>query len=482
MSIYDLRDPDEARQYLLEGLLFSAAAPLTESTVRQTLMWAMEVVSEGAPLPCLGLVADIGLIATGQNLADTKNEFDEQVALDHTMMRQYEDYVLGKLHADFSFERASDALAKYEDRDHRRAVAYMINQIRDRSQAGGAILSLAVLKGLVETPPAEVIEMAINEVREDGWSESLLDEFKSTIVKIRNTGELLGREDVFELEQGTALDDFGQRVALRQVLRTSAEIERTLPTQRPSVPARKYSVATNIMDEDFYPIGGFTSISNKGTIESLLRSELAYLEEDSDTRPDLFDIKYVRDELLYYSRDENQFLRRRLSYLFLLDPSLVTARYKDAELPVQRIVLLMAFLVTAVRKLLDWLSDDAIVFEFLFPEGIGKKTLNDEQALLETLFREEINHGLVLVRSIVNADIGEYCNDQARKSLCHAVVLTADGKSDIATGEFAIPSRIVLDQANPEIFREDELGWRSDDEGMDAWIETSKLMSRFLVS
>ena len=27
-----------------------------------------------------------------------------------------------------------------------------------------------------------------------------------------------------------------------------------------------------------------------------------------DERPDLFDMKFVRDELLYYSRDENQFL------------------------------------------------------------------------------------------------------------------------------------------------------------------------------
>ena len=28
-------------------------------------------------------------------------------------------------------------------------------------------------------------------------------------------------------------------------------------------------------------------------------------------RPDLFDIKFLRDELLYYARDENRFLRRR---------------------------------------------------------------------------------------------------------------------------------------------------------------------------
>ena len=30
----------------------------------------------------------------------------------------------------------------------------------------------------------------------------------------------------------------------------------------------------------------------------------------------MFDIKFIRDELLYYSRDENQFLRRRRAFVF----------------------------------------------------------------------------------------------------------------------------------------------------------------------
>ena len=538
MSIFDLRDPDDARRYLLEGLLFSAAAPITESNVRATLLWAMEIVSEGSPLPCLGLVTDIGLIATNQNVASPKNEFDDEIARDPTMLRQYEDYVLGKLFSDFSFERASDALSRYrhldesadedapneemigkpEERDHRRAVAYIINQIRDRSNAGGAILSLAVIKSLLELPPEEVIEQAVNLVNESGWSEFLQKDFSETIIKIRNTGELLGREDVFELEQGTALAEFGQRVALRQVLRASAEFEDALPSQRPNVPARKYSVATNILEEDFYPIGGFTSISNKGTIESLLRSELAYLDEDTSQRPDLFDIKYVRDELLYYSRDENQFLRRRLAFLFFLDPTLVTTRFKDAELPVQRVVLWMAFLVATVRKLLEWLSDDAIKFEIVFIESVGQKGLAEERTLFETLFREEIESELLVIRSIEREDIGGYCDEKARESMCHAVMMTADpklaearnhqtieskpkkrkkadektageevatiaapSKRKISLGEFAIPSWMIFDEAIPSLIREDDEKWQADDEGMDGWIESVRAMARHLV-
>ena len=41
-------------------------------------------------------------------------------------------------------------------------------------------------------------------------------------------------------------------------------------------------------------------------------------------------MKFLRDELLYYSRDENQFLRRRRTFVFALFPDLVDARFKDA--------------------------------------------------------------------------------------------------------------------------------------------------------
>ena len=156
---------------------------------------------------------------------------------------------------------------------------------------------------------------------------------------------MLGPEDVFELEHGTALAAFGQRVALRQVLRAAAEFEADLPRAPAAPPARRQEVPTRVLDEDTYPVGGFSSISTRGSVESLLHSQLAYMEPDD--RPDLFDIKFLRDELLYYSRDENQFLRRRRTFVFALYPDLCHARFKDAELPCQRIVLLLALLVAA---------------------------------------------------------------------------------------------------------------------------------------
>ena len=167
-------------------------------------------------------------------------------------------------------------------------------------------------------------------------------------------------------------------------------------------------------DEDTYPVGGFASISTRGTIESLLHSQLAFMEPAGASRPDLFDIKFVRDELLYYSRDENQFLRRRRSFVVALLPDLVRARFKDVELPTQRIVMVLALLVSLVRRLTEWLTADALAFEFLFVADGDAQPLAKEEALLAMLFREPIANGTVRLTRVPTVAAAEKAISERR--------------------------------------------------------------------
>ena len=312
-----------------------------------------------------------------------------------------------------------------------------------------------------------------------GWSEDLLEEWNDLIDAVRTTGDLLGPEDVFELESGTALAEFGQRVALRQVLQATALLEQGLPRQKPRGTPRRYSVATNIMDEDSYPVGGFTSISNRGTIESLLRSELAYMDDD-DNRPDMFDIKYVRDELLYYARDENQFLRRRLSYFFLLHPELVKSRFKDSDCSWQRIIYVLALLVLAVRKLTDWLSDDAIHFELLFLRGQpGSAGLDDERSLLRTLLAEELSKGLVAIDEVGDEDVRSRLTFHARQSLCHVLSIGADKP---LPSDLPVSSHLDLSESAPKLRLEEHLSDPgADHTGDDAWQRCAEVLMKFWI-
>src|SRR5262249_20281242 len=157
--------------------------------------------------------------------------------------------------------------------------------------------------------------------------------------------------------------------------------------------------------------------------------------------PDLFDVKFLRDELYYYSRDENQFLRRRRTFVFALYPDLVKARFKDQDLSVQRIVMILGLLLTAVRKLSEWLSTDALRVEFLLVQDQESKPLAQEAALLEMLFREQIENHTVGIRHFAE-DPGPYADRRAQRSLCHLLAVSASGV-DVRT-QLAVPTDLTV--------------------------------------
>jgi hypothetical protein len=443
MNVVILRDPEEAQRFLLQGLWLQRAIPPTAATVRHVLEWALEITGGGQPLPPVGVVADFGHAAFGADQdARASRESVTIPGLPPALMRTYEDHVLGKVYADWSFERASDAMRRFQGRDRARGLAYVVKQFHDRAGYGGVELSPGIIRTLLEAQPDDLLRRGWESLSADGPMPLLIDLYEALIAAARRMAEVLGLEDVVALEQRTALADMGQYVAHRQVLQIAARLEDGFPRHKVKPLAGRREVPTRVLDEDTYPVGGFSSLSTKGTVESLLHSQLAFMERDEVDRPDLFDVKYVRDELYYYSRDENQFLRRRRVYLFCLYPDLVRARFKDPDLPAQRIVLVLGLLLMAVKKLSEWLSTDALKFEFLLVQEQDGKPLAQEGALLEMLFREQIENGTVEVRHFTEVP-GPYADRCARRSLCHLLAVSTGGvdvrTEAAATTELTVP-------------------------------------------
>jgi hypothetical protein len=387
----------------------------------------------------------------------------------------YEDLVLGKLYTDWTVERAGDAVRRYQGRDRARGVAFGVNQFRDRAGFGGVLLSPAVFKWLLELSSEDVLARGRDSLAR-GVRPDVGRLYDDLIAATRLVADVLGAEDVFELEHGTALAAFGQRVALRQVLQLAARLDAGLPPHRPKPRPGRRDVPTAMLDEDTYPVGGFASISTRGTVESLLHSQLAFMEPPAAPRPDLFDIKYVRDELLYYSRDENQFRRRRRSFVVALDPDLVRARFKDAELPAQRIVVVLALFVVAVRRLTAWLSADALVFEFLFVCDGQADPLAQEYGLLEMLFRESIANGTVRLHRVADrAAAAKVVAERGQRSLCHALSVGAAVKPFDAAG--CAVNHLVIAGPRPRLVAED--GTEAVDLG-EAWDGWRAVLERLL--
>jgi len=443
MDIIILRDQESARKFLLQGLWFQRAVHPSALTAANALRWALVIADAGHPLPPIGFVADIGHAALGLDRDAKARKEDVAIpGLDPRLARVYEDHVLGKIYADHFFERASDALKRIEPEKRGIGLAYIIKQIRERGGIRGVEFSPGIIRGLLETKADELLGRGFDMLNRDGPMPLIIELYKEIIAAAQRMADVLAEEDVKALEQKTALQSMGEYVAHRQVLQMAARLEEGLPKHKVKPLFGRREVPTRILDEDSYPVGGFSSISTRGGIESLLQSQLAYMEKEKERRPDLFDVKFLRDELYYYSRDENQFLRQRRSFLFVLAPDLVQARFKDAELPCQRIVLALALLLATVRKLSEWLSSDALRFEFLFVSDGEKRTLEEESKLLTLLFREEIENKTVAVEPLPLPELQARIQQHAVRSMCQCLVLSVHGlevhSDEAVVSEFSI--------------------------------------------
>jgi hypothetical protein len=449
MTTRTIRDLNEARRFVLQSLWWQRVVPATAATVRTVLEWAREIVSAGEPLPPPGVVADLGHLALGVEAERGKRPNNAAAGLlPINLLRAYEDHVLGRIDADWAFGRAGDALRRYQGRDRARGLAFVFTQFRQRCRVPGVEFSPAVLATASETPPADALAQGWASLERDGPHPLLVELYEGLLRAVRGSTEFLGPEDLFELEHGTAVADPGERLARRQVLQALGRLEAVLPRHRGRPAPGRREVPTRVLDEDTYPVGGFTSLSTRGSIESLLHSQLAFME--TDERPDLFDVKFVRDELLYYARDENQFLRRRRTFVFVLHPDLVTTRFKDPDLPYQRGVLLLALIVLAVRRLTGWLSADALNFKVVFVKTNDGDLLAAERELLRTLLTEGVASGTVELLDEAAGRIGGLCADWALRSLCHCLSVAA-GPPPVPDAADTVVTRLRLDGPAPAL-------------------------------
>lgn len=443
MTNLELRNPAETRRYLLEGLWWQRILPVRAEQVPAILDWALAITGDGEPLPPLGFLADIGHMTFRANAGMAAPSFD----LPSTLVRAYEDHVLGKLFADSAFERAGDALQSYQNGDRTRGLAFLVSQMRRHIGFDGVLLGPGLLKSLRATDAQELLSDGWQSLEQSGPMPLLVNLYEQLVGAFRGVARAVASEDIFELECRTAIAPFGQRVALRQVLQAAKMLDEALPQQKPRSSGRRHDVPTRILEEDTYPVGGFASISTRGSIESLLHSQLAFMEKDD--RPDLFDIKFLRDELLYYARDENSFLRRRRTFVIALYPDLVQARVKDADSAWQRIVWLLALVQTSVRKLIDWLHADALAFELVLIEPKDGPGLAAEAELLAVLLAEQIANGTVMIDALPAESLAVRCALRSRRSRCHVLLVSVKEQTLVVEG--AVVNRLILDAAVPTL-------------------------------
>src|SRR5262249_33149481 len=153
---------------------------------------------------------------------------------------------------------------------------FLINQLRQRTQFDGVEMSPAVIRSMLDAPPEETLRRGRESLQNDGLLPLLEQCYESMVTAARRTAEVLGEPDVRALENRIALADASQRLAHDQAISAMTELRTALPRHRVKPLAGRHEVPTRVFDEDTYPMGGFASISTRGSVESLLHSQLAY--------------------------------------------------------------------------------------------------------------------------------------------------------------------------------------------------------------
>ena len=390
----------EAEARFAAGLGLQRVLPqLDADTVRRVGPWLLATISERLELPPAGVVADIGALLLGVPLRTGRSVpgADEELS---AAVRRYEDGVLGRLAVDARLVSAGFAVAQLPEASVPVGVGILVSGVLARiGWTGGLEIEPGAVRLLTERTPQETVERAHATLRNDASvRRSLAEDYLTLARAAQRSRELVDEADLFAIENLEVLGSLTQRLAIADVVRAQEALAAGVPRRVVRRRRSEGDVLAKLEDESVYPAGGFASVSTAGSLENLVTSELIYMDPPGHREEvDLFDMRYVEGELLYYTRDEAVLVRRRREVTLALSSDLVRARVKDPGLPWQRIVLVLALVLVLVKKLVELLGEESLAIRVVFLEETpGLPTpLAAEMALAGLMLREWKDRGIV---------------------------------------------------------------------------------------
>ncbi len=358
---------------------------------------ALEATYNERPLlPTPTLALDLTALLSGERLLPIAPLSIEPV---RDAMRAYEDHVLARLTSDRRWTRLVEGVTAAPKELRASAIAMTVVQVLARlGVTGGTGISQFIVRRFGARPASDVLNLGRASLYDPAIAARLVEGFLLTAKAARRTRELLSDAEVFVVENIAALKGLGPRVALAQLAEVAQTIEERLPTRLRGRVFEDGEAPTSIEEDSAYPVGGFSSISTVGNLENLVTSELIYMDDGDAPRPDLFDIRFVEGELLYYARDESVAVRKRRALVLIFDASLIRARVLDGGEKYQRLVWLLGSITALIRKLTSWLDTEALTFELIFTGAAADQPLAEEEAITSLLLRQFKERGQLTVR------------------------------------------------------------------------------------
>lgn len=357
---FDLTDQAALQHYLVANLAVSGAAlEHWASHFNRACQWYAHLLGHGFDRVPFFVVHDVGLLLlqgrgfrfrllsqTGGGAdSDTPDQHGDAYGAVRQRQVAYENRVLNRILALPAFEICVETLDEVGQRDDIVAMLLerLLEPLRDaplpRVDAAAHQVRAAGLPGSTSPQNAratlaeraatlgegtvsvqEVLDaLDLSDLGDSGPRGDLLDAIAGVVsehFQASSLRGLIGPEDAFVIRHFEVLGTRAQRMVARQL----AELESTLGAAPPPPPQwRKETpqVSVDLDDAGYFPQGGLDELATRGSIENLVRSELVYL--DRSEKLDLFTLRFAENELLYYTRDEGQLMRRSRAVHLVLD-------------------------------------------------------------------------------------------------------------------------------------------------------------------
>ncbi len=395
---------------LAAGLCLARIDPPSADLVSRAKPGVVAALERSFRLPPLGLVADIAAM-----LEDPSPSLS-RASMPFLDLRKYDDRIVGPLLMHRLRTSLADAYAGLPEQWRGAAVAALAERLVDDLDPEAPWWEAGGVRRWLGRPAEEAWEIGLGAFAASAVRDALADRLQAAIAS--GTASWTAA-DVHLVRNLPAMASRAQRVAVRQVLEAAAEIDARLPrTVRPRM--RTGQVASGLEEEDAYPTGGFSALTNSGSPENLVASELVYMDDDPG-EIDLFDVRFAEGELLYYTRDESIYTRERRRIGIALAADCASARVKDVDLPLQRLVLALGVIHALVDRLVSWLGSVELQIAI---HPIGPE-LADETKLLTLGLRTAIEAGVVVVEPLYDdAEFASRIEERASRATTDAVWMT----------------------------------------------------------
>ncbi len=393
----ELRSQADVANWLAAGLCLRRV--FTEDDDTAVAGAIIACASELPAMPPPGVIADVAILLGG-----SRPQTDPPAALDDALrgaLRAYDDDVLGRLVTTARFDDVLAAFAHLAPVKRPVAVALVVGALCERAGFKGMSVSPASLRRALARPRDERDTAGKAELRAGHAAQRLAEQYMQLARGARQSRNLVDDREVFQIDHLEVLANYSRRLAADHIAAAAEALAGTLPRRLPANAEKRGARDTQLADDNTYPAGGFSAITPGGSsanIENLVSSELVYMEDGETV--DLFTLRYVEGELLFYTRDDSVFRRHKHVITIALGADLDDARVKDPDVPWQRLVLAFGMMVAAIRWLTEQLGHEALQIRLSFPP----KMLVQERELVSLLLQGEVTSGTV---TIVEESIGE---------------------------------------------------------------------------